>query len=149
MGMERKRQAIIGEIYLKKIIKQLKKGEFNYVYTSLKKRNYIYTLEKLSSDFSSINSKDIYCYIIYLISREYTSANIILLCDYIMYLGTFFYDIHPVIYLFINQYINICGNDKLISNWIVTTYDNHPDSPFSLKEIELHKKLLMKNLIND
>ncbi len=127
---------------MKMIIKKLKNGEFNYVYNSLKKIKYNYSLDNLSKDFSSVDSKDMYCYLIYLLSVEHIPFYYILLCDYILYLGTFFYDIHPVIHMFMKQALEEYTYNKSIINWIIATYENHPDSPFSNDELQFLKSKL-------
>lgn len=117
----------------------MKSGEFNYVYNSLKEKNYDYSLDNLSKDFSSVDSKDMYCYLIYLLSVEHSPFYYILLCDYILYLGTFFYDIHPVIHMFMKQALEEHSYNESIINWIIATYQNNPDSPFSNDELEFLK----------
>ena len=124
------------------VIKQLKNGEFNYVYNFLKEIQYNYSLDNLSKDFSSVDSKDMYCYLIYLLSVEHSPFYYILLCDYILYLGTFFYDIHPVIHMFMKQALEEYTYNKSIINWIIVTYENHPESPFSNDELEFLKSKL-------
>ena len=124
------------------VIKQLKNGEFNYVYNFLKEIQYNYSLDNLSKDFSSVDSKDMYCYLIYLLSVEHSPFYYILLCDYILYLGTFFYNIHPVIHMFMKQALEEYTYNKSIINWIIVTYENHPESPFSNDELEFLKSKL-------
>lgn len=127
---------------MNKIIKQWKNGNYNFVYEYLKSKNYNYTLDNLEKDFSLIKSKDKYSYLIYLLSRENTPKNAILLCDVLLYTDTFFCDIHPVIYLFLQQSLLLHPFDVSIINWIVSVYDNHPDSPFSYEEIDMYKNKL-------
>ena len=129
-------------ILMKMIIKKLKNGEFNYVYNSLKERGYNYSLDNLSKDFSTVDNKDMYCYLIYLLPVERSPFYYILLCDYILYLGTFFYDIHSVIHMFMKQALAEHKYNKAIINWIIATYENHPDSPFSDNELSFLKSKL-------
>lgn len=129
-------------IVLKKIIKQWKNGNYNYVYETLKTKNYDYTLDNLVKDFSSIKSKDKSSYLIYLLSRENTPQNAILLCDALLYTDTFFFDIHPVIHLFLKQSLMLHPFEISILKWIISVYDNNPDSPFSHKEINIYKDKL-------
>jgi hypothetical protein len=135
-------------ILLKKIIKQLKKGEYNYVYNSLKEIKYNYSLDNLSKDFSSVGYKDMYCYLIYLISVEHNPNYYILLCDYIYYIGTFFYDIYPVIHMFMKQALKEYPYNKSIIEWIISTFENHPDSPFSIDELKFLKSKLNQEINN-
>ena len=129
-------------ISLKKIIKQWKNGNYNYVYETLKLKNYDYTLDNLEKDFSSIKSKDKYSYLIYLLSKENTPQNVILLCDTLLYTDTFFFDIHPVIYMFLQQSLILHPFDISILKWIISVYDNHPDSSFSHEVINTYKNKL-------
>ncbi|MCM1227591.1 MAG: hypothetical protein NC320_09285 [Clostridium sp.] len=120
---------------MKKIICEFKKHNFNYVYTTLNKKEYNYTLDNLTKDFSSVSSSSKYCYLIYLLAKEYTPHNIILICDFLTFTDTFFFDIHPVIYMFINQALQAFPSNKYIIDWVIFNYENHPDSPFSIDEI--------------
>lgn len=124
---------------MKKIICELKKHDFNYVYTALNKKKYNYTLENLTKDFSSVSSSSKYCYLIYLLAKEYTPQNIILICDFLTFTDTFFFDIHPVIYMFIKQALQVFPANKYITDWVILNYENHPDSPFSTDEINEYK----------
>lgn len=127
---------------MNRIIKSWKKHDFNSVYNQLKERNYDYTLEGLVKDFHKVDSMDKYCYLIYLIAREFSVENIILLGDFLIYLDTIFYDVHPVIYMLTKQAINMFSNDKKLLNWILDTYEGHPDSPYTLDEINMFKRSL-------
>lgn len=124
---------------MKQIIKQWKNGNYNYVYNQLKKINYKYTLDNFERDFSKINSEKRFCYLIYLLSKENTPYNTILLCELLIYTDTFFFEIHSVIKMFIQQSLNLYPFNTVIMNWILDTYDNHPDSPFSNDELNLYK----------
>lgn len=130
---------------MKEIIKQWKKGNYNFVYEQLKKKDFEYTLDNLERNFSSINSQDKYCYFIYLLSKENTPRNTILLCDVLLYTDTFFYDVNPVIRMFLQQSLNLYPFDISIISWILDTYDNNLDSPFSSAEINLYKSKLDNN----
>lgn len=124
---------------MKEIIKQWKKQNYSFVYEQLLKKKFDYTLNNFEKYFSSINSQDKFCYLIYLLSMENTPRNTILVCDFLLYTDTFFFNVHPVIKMFLQQSLNIYPFDISIINWIVDTYDNHPDSPFSCEEINMYK----------
>ena len=120
---------------MKDIIKQWKKHDYNYVYTNLHKMGYSYTLDNFDRDFKKIKSEDRFSYLIYLLSKEYTPQNVILLCDLLTFTDTFFYDIHPVIHMFLKQALLEFPSDKLLLQWISCNYEGHPDSPFSKDKI--------------
>lgn len=122
-------------VILKDIIKQWKKHDYNYVYTNLHKMGYSYTLDNFDRDFKKIKSEDRFSYLIYLLSKEYTPQNVILLCDLLTFTDTFFYDIHPVIHMFLKQALLEFPSDKLLLQWISCNYEGHPDSPFSKDKI--------------
>lgn len=124
---------------MRKIVTQWNKGNFNYVYNQLKIINYKYTLENIERDFSKIKSEKKFCYLIYLLSKENTPSNTILICETLLYTDTFFYDIHPVVKMFLQQSLSIRPFNLDILRWIIDTYENHPDSPFSDYEIQLYK----------
>lgn len=130
---------------MKEIIKQWKKRNYSFVYIQLLKKNFDYTLDNFEKYFSSIDGQNKFCYLVYLISMENTPRNAILLCEVLLYTDTFFFSIHPVIKMFLQQSLNIYPFDISIINWIVDTYDNNPDSPFSFEEINIYKSKL-KNL---
>ncbi len=120
---------------MKDVIKSMKKHNFCDVSMSLKERKYIYSLDNFSKDFFRVNGIDRYCYLIYLLAKEYTQDNVILLCDYLMYMDKPFYDVHPVIHMYLQQALTAFPEDKKLISWIVEVYENHPDSPFSQDEI--------------
>lgn len=130
---------------MKEIIKQWKKQNYSFVYEQLKEKNFEYTLDNLERNFASISSQNKYCYLIYLLSMEDTPHNALLLCDFLIYIDTFFYDIHPVIYMFLQKSLMCHPFDKTILRWVLTTYENHPDSPFSYDEIQLYKSKINNN----
>ena len=126
-------------VILKEIIKAWKKYDFRFVYNNLRVMNYNYTLDNLEHDFSKINSTLKYCYLIYLLSNECTVKNTLLICDFLIYTDTFFYDVHPVIRMLINQAYQLFPKEKTLLEWVVINYENHPDSPFSLEELDKFK----------
>lgn len=125
------------ESYIEKYQKQWRKHDYNYVYTNLQKMGYSYILDNFERDFKKIKSEDRFSYLIYLLSKEYTPQHVILLCDLLMFTDMFFYYIHPVINMFLQQALLVFPNDKLLLQWIACNYEGHPDSPFSKDEIEV------------
>ena len=61
-----------------------------------------------------------------------------------MYTDTFFYEIHPVIHMFIRRALDMFPNEPVLLEWIISTYENHPDSPFENTEIITFKERLHK-----
>ena len=96
----------------------------------------------IQKDFAKVSSADKFCYLVYLLSKEYTIYNTLLLCDFLMYTDTFFYDIHSVIQMFIRRALELFPKDTTLLEWVVSTYETHPDTPFEEKEIIAFKKQL-------
>lgn len=129
---------------MKNIAKLLKMHDFKTLYELLKNKDYGYSLESFDRDFKKNISSDKFSYLVYLNAREKSVKNILLLCDFLLYTDTFFYDIHPVIYDYLNQGLSMFPADKQLLKWIISIYENHPDSPFSLSELEKIKLALKK-----
>ena len=129
---------------MKNITKLLKMHDFKTLYELLKNNEYRYSLEGFDRDFKKNISSDKFSYLVYLNAREKSVKNILLLCDFLLYTDTFFYDIHPVIYDYLHQGLSMFPTDKQLLNWIISVYENHPDSPFDSSEIE-KIKLAFKN----
>ncbi len=66
----------------------------------------------------------------------------LLVCDFLMYTDTFFYDIHPVIRMIVKRAIELFPTENILLEWVISTYENHPDSPFKESEIIEYKKQL-------
>lgn len=130
---------------MREIIKQWKKYNYSFVYKQLNDINFEYTLDNLVKYFSSISSQNKYCYLIYLLSKEDIPQNTLLICNFLLFSDTFFYDIHPVVYMFLQKSLLSHPYDKTILEWIIDTYENHPDSPFSYDEIRIYKSMINTN----
>lgn len=127
---------------MKKVIRLWNENDYNAVYTILKEKKYDYTIENFQKDFKKINSMKKFCYLIYLLSNDYSVQNTLLVCDFLMYSDTFFYDIHPVLRMIINHAISLFPAEHALLEWVVCNYENHPDSPFTNKEIDDFKSRL-------
>ena len=125
---------------VRKLVQLLKEREFNSVYEILEMKKYNYTVENFEKDFKTVNSTDKFCYLVYLLSKDYSIKNTLLLCDFLMYTDTFFYDIHSVIQLFVRRALEMFPTEPSLLDWIISTYENHPDSPFKEEEIIVMKK---------
>ncbi|MCQ2404753.1 MAG: hypothetical protein MJ083_02020 [Clostridia bacterium] len=119
-----------------------KNRNYNAIYQELKKSNYEYTLDNFDKDFSKIDSSNKFCFLIYLLSNDFCVNNVLLLLDFLTYTDTFFYDIHPVIRMISDLALSKFPSEARILNWIICTYEGHPDSPFTEQEICLYKSLL-------
>lgn len=105
------------------------------MYDELKKADFDYTLDNLEREFSSVDGRDMFCYLLYLISNENTPANTILLCDYLVYSETFFYNRETVIRYLLDNCLMKNGNDITLIEWILSVYEYNPSSPYSEEEI--------------
>lgn len=119
----------------KELKNKIKHGDFQFVYDELKKSDFEYTLENIEKEFSSVDNRDMFCYLLYLISNENTPKYTILLCDYLMYSGTFFYNRETVIRYLLDNCLVKNGNDITLIEWILSMYEYNPDSPYNEKEI--------------
>lgn len=123
-----------GEI-LKELKDKIKHGDYQFVYDELKNAGFDYTLDNLEREFSSVDDRDMFCYLLYLISNENTPANTILLCDYLVYSETFFYNRETVIRYLLDNCLMKNGNDITLIEWILSIYEYNPSSPYSEEEI--------------
>lgn len=129
---------------MKELIRLWKKRDYHSVYATLKTREYDYTIDNLDKDFAKVSSTDKFCYLVYLLSKDYSVKNTLLLCDFLMYTDTFFYEIHPVIQMFIRRALELFPKEQTLLEWVVSTYENHPDSPFDETEMISFKEQLNK-----
>lgn len=120
---------------MKELKDKIKHGDYQFVYDELKKAGFDYTLDNLEREFSSVDSRDMFCYLLYLISNENTPANTILLCDYLVYSETFFYNRETVIRYLLDNCLMKNGNDITLIEWILSVYEYNPSSPYSEEEI--------------
>lgn len=127
---------------MKELIRLWKYREYHSIYEILKGKDYNYTIDNIEKDFGKISSMDKFCYLIYLLSNDYSVKNTLLVCDFLMYTDTFFYDIHPVIRLFVQRALELFPTEYTLLEWVVYTYENHPDSPFEEAEIIAFKEQL-------
>lgn len=127
---------------MKKLALLWKQREYHSIYIILKERGYDYTIDNLEKDFSSVESMDKFCYLVYLLSNDYSVKNALLMCEFLTYTDTFFYDIHPVIRMFTQRALELFPNNPALLTWIVGTYENNPDSPYRETEIADFKEQL-------
>ena len=120
-----------------------RKRDYHSIYDILKTEEYEYTIDNLDKDFAKVSSIEKFCYLIYLLSKDYSVNNTLLLCDFLMYTDTFFYDVHSVIQMFIRRALDLFPKDKTLLEWVVSTYESHPDSPFEQTEINAFKEQLL------
>lgn len=125
---------------MKELIQLWKDREYHSIYAILKEKEYDYTIDNLEKDFGKISSMDKFCYLIYLLSNDYSVKNTLLVCDFLMYTDTFFYDIHPVIRMIVQRAIELFPTESILLEWVISTYENHPDSPFEESEIAAFKE---------
>ena len=125
---------------VKELIQLWKDREYHSIYAILKEKEYDYTIDNLEKDFGKISSMDKFCYLIYLLSNDYSVKNTLLVCDFLMYTDTFFYDIHPVIRMIVQRAIELFPTESILLEWVISTYENHPDSPFEESEIAAFKE---------
>lgn len=127
---------------MKDLIRLWRDRDYHSIYVILKGKGYNYTIDNIEKDFGKISSIDKFCYLIYLLSNDYSVKNTLLVCDFLMYTDTFFYDIHPVIRMIVKRAIELFPTENILLKWVISTYENHPDSPFKESEIIEYKKQL-------
>lgn len=120
---------------MKNISTLMKKHDFKSLYELLEEENYKYTIDNFERNFKKYSSTDKFSYLIYLIARERNVENTLLICDFLMFTDTFFDDVHTVIYDFLCQGLQIFPDNTELLQWIVSIYEGHPDSPFTLSEL--------------
>lgn len=129
---------------MKNLIRLWKERDYHSIYEILKTKEYDYTIDNFEKDFAKISSSDKFCYLVYLLSKEFTVKNTLLLCDFLMYTDTFFYDIYPVIQMFVRRALDMFPNERTLLTWVISTYEAHPDSPFEEAEMISFKERLNK-----
>lgn len=129
---------------MRDLIRLWKERNYHSVYEILKTKEYDYTIDNLEKDFAKVSSTDKFCYLLYLLSKDCSVKNTLLLCDFLMYTDTFFYDIHPVIKMFIRRALELFPNEQALLEWVVYIYETHPDSPFEETEMITFKEQLNK-----
>lgn len=127
---------------MKKITRLWKKHDYHSIYVILKEKGYDYTIDNIEKDFGKIRSMDKFCYLIYLLSNDYSVENTLLVCDFLMYTDTFFYDIHPAIRMIVQRALELFPTERILLEWVVSIYENHPDSPFEETELIAFKERL-------
>ena len=120
---------------MKELLHLWKKRDYHSIFCALKQANYDYTIDNLERDFGRIPSIEKFCYLIYLLSNDFSVKNVILVCDFLMYTDTFFYDIHPVVHMITLRALEMHPTESALLEWIVSNYENHPESPY--KEVEI------------
>ena len=48
----------------KELKNKIKHGDFQFVYDELKKSDFEYTLENIEKEFSSVDNRDMFCYLL-------------------------------------------------------------------------------------
>ena len=129
---------------MRKLIRLWKKQDYHSVYEILKTKEYDYTIDNIEKDFAKISSTDKFCYLIYWLSKDFSVKNTLLLCDFLIYTDTFFYDIHPVIQMFILRALELFPEEPKLLEWVISTYETHPDSPFGETEMNAFKLAVKK-----
>ena len=129
---------------MRKLIRLWKKQDYHSVYEILKAKEYDYTIDNIEKDFAKVSSADKFCYLIYLLSKDFSVKNTLLICDFLMYTDTFFYDIHPVIQMFILRALELFPKEPKLLEWVISTYETHPDSPFGETEMNAFKLVVKK-----
>ena len=133
---------------MKELTRLWKGRDYHSIYKNLNEIEYNYTIDNLNTDFPKISSENKFCYLIYLLARDYSAKNVLLVCDFLMYTDTFFYDIHPVIRMIIHHAMELYPKQHNILEWIVSTYKNHPDSPFEEAELISYEQQLANDVEN-
>ena len=129
---------------MKEIKNAIKSGNYLLAYTILYNLGYEYSIESIKRDFHDVDSINIFCFLIYLLSKENSINHVLLVCDFLTFSDTFFYDVYPVIHMILSQALTAYDYNKELLEWIVCSYDGHPESPFSQEEISAYKGMLSK-----
>lgn len=117
------------------IVKNMKDGNYNLVFDQLQQVNYDYSLEHFTHDFAHVDSIKKYCYLIYVMAKMDIPKIHMLICDILMFTDTFFNDVYTVIHWNIDQALRIDPYNIEAMSWAINVFYNHPDSPFSKKEL--------------
>lgn len=119
----------------KKIIANLKKGQFKIVYEALKDAHYEYDIETFTHDFRRVDSFLKYTYLLYVISREVRADLHLLACEFLIYTDTICDDVYSLVRWHVLQAQSIEPLNSQILEWTVSYFLNCPSSPFSEAEL--------------
>lgn len=115
--------------------KMMSEGLYSALYRKLKEDKFHYVLEEFSKAFNNVASEKKYAYLMYAIAKCETPDIHLLICDLFLYTDLFFDDMYTVQKWHLKRALEISPNNKEVLQWIVDIFRNHPDSPFSVKEL--------------
>lgn len=122
----------------------LSDGYYNDVYNYLDTIKFSYSLEDFAKISNGISSEKKYAYLTYAISKKETVERHLLICEFLLFTDTFFYDVYVVLKWHLKRALEISPNNIKVLQWIVSTFNNHPDSPFNKEELLEYNSILMK-----
>ena len=127
---------------MKEFKRLLSEGNYSALYEKLENMHFHYELEGFTKIFKGVSSEKKYAYLTYVIARAETPDLHLLMCDFLSYTDTFFFDMYTVQKWHLERALEISPNNINVLQWIVDIFSNHPDSPFTEKEMYAYKELL-------
>jgi len=123
---------------------KMQNGMYKEVYDELERKHFHFTINNIASLFPQIDSYDIYVFIMYAISRKETVDKHIAICDALMFSDPCFSDSYNLIAWHLRRALDVFPKNKEVLQWIIDSFysTNHPDSPFSEKELSEYNNLL-------
>lgn len=120
---------------IKELNKQLESCSYNKVYTALITEKIDITFENLTKLFSKVNSIHLHSFLIYCLSKKPTPDIYVAICENYLYVSPRIEDVYSVIYYYMKQALAVFPNNKMLADWIITTFSCDPSSPFSKEEL--------------
>jgi hypothetical protein len=127
---------------MKKLKMMLSDGSYNALYQKLEEIHFCYDLEGFAKTFEGVGSEKKYAFLMYAIAKNEKPDLHLLICDLLSYTDTFFFDRYTLQKWHLKRALEISPNNIQALQWIICTFDGHPDSPFSTEELVNYSKKL-------
>ena len=133
---------------MKKIQSMIKNGEYYEAYNQLLEYNYEYTIENMMRYFPKLSSMEKYCFLMYAYSRKENPFIHMCICELLM-IEPFFHYVYPTVYWHVKHALKIDSQFNVIKTWVMSMFFEHPDSPFSKKELCQYATDVLRSSPND
>ena len=120
---------------IKTLNKQIKSYSYNKVYNTLLLMNVEISFENLTKLFPNVDSINLHSFLVYCLSKKATPKIYIAICENYLYVVPRIEDVYAPIYYYMSQAMKLFPNDKIIADWVITTFSGDPSSPFSDNEL--------------
>ena len=117
-------------------------GDFKNLYEELNQVGFVFSVENMEKHFKKAIPSMKFAFLQYVLARNETVNIHILICEMIMFTDVFFCDWYSVVWWHLKRALEISPQNAEVLKWIISTFDNHPDSPISEHEMTHYKNAL-------